>query len=95
MTKSLLMDAFAIRLSLDEGTEGKVIARGEFGRADLATQNRRVYPKPIYGREIKRLQANVGKRRVFGELDHPADGKTKLQRASHVITKLSMNDRLR
>lgn len=92
MTKTLLMDAFPIRLSLDEGTNGKLVARGEFGRADLATQNGRVYPRAIYEREIKKLQENVSSRRVFGELDHPADGKTKLQRASHVITKLSINE---
>jgi uncharacterized phage infection (PIP) family protein YhgE len=33
----------------------------------------------------------VAARRAFGELDHPEDGKTKLSRVSHVITKLEID----
>lgn len=93
MSTSLLIDAMPIRLALDEGGEsGKVIARGEFARCDVPTQNGRSYPRALYEREIGKLQDLISRRRMFGELDHPADGKTMLQRVSHIITKLEVAD---
>lgn len=93
MSKSLLIDAMPIKLSLDEGGEdGKVIARGEFARCDVPTQNGRKYPRALYEREVTKLQDMIKRRRMFGELDHPADGKTMLQRVSHIITKLEVAD---
>lgn len=74
----------------DEGGNGKVRVRGEFARADAATQNGRVYPKNLWEREIGRLSADLRSRKVFGELDHPADGRTSLSRVSHVVTSLTV-----
>lgn len=65
---------------------GKMVARGEFGRVGVATANGRIYPERLMEREIKRLGEDLKGRRVLGELDHPADGKTSLKRVSHVIT---------
>jgi hypothetical protein len=90
MSKKLIIDAVPIALSLEENDNGKYVAKGEFGRCDLATQNGRVYPRKVYEREVKKLQETIKRRRMFGELDHPADGKTKLQRVSHLITNLSI-----
>lgn len=90
MSKQLLIDATPIKLSLQE-SEGKTMARGEFARCDVPTQNGRTYPRGVYEREIKKLQESVNSRRAFGELDHPEDGKTKLSRVSHVITKLEID----
>lgn len=93
MSKALLIDALPIRLTLDESDEsGKVVARGEFARCDVPTQNGRKYPRALYEREIGKLQEVIKRRRMFGELDHPADGKTMLSRASHIITKLEIED---
>jgi hypothetical protein len=93
MSKSLLIDAMPIKLSLDEGGEdGKVIARGEFARCDVPTQNGRKYSRALYEREVAKLQENIKRRRMFGELDHPADGKTMLNRVSHIVTKLEVAD---
>jgi hypothetical protein len=50
---------------------GKVILRGELGRADAATSNNRVYPKEVIEREVDRLQKEAKLNRLFGELDHP------------------------
>jgi hypothetical protein len=91
MSKQLLIDAAPIKLSLQESEGGKMVARGEFARCDVPTQNGRTYPRGVYEREIKKLQESVGSRRAFGELDHPDDGKTKLSRVSHLITKLSVD----
>jgi len=91
MSKQLLIDAAPIKLTLQESEGGKTVARGEFARCDVPTQNGRTYPRGVYEREIKKLQESVGSRRAFGELDHPDDGKTKLSRVSHLITKLSVD----
>lgn len=93
MSKSLLIDAMPIKLSLDEsGEDGKIIARGEFARCDVPTQNGRKYSRALYEREVGKLQEVIKRRRMFGELDHPADGKTMLQRVSHIVTKLEIKD---
>jgi len=93
MSKSLLIESTPhVQLSLLEGTGSKSIARGEFGRVGVPTQNGREYPKNLIEREIKRLSEDLKNRRVLGELDHPADGKTSLKRVSHVITKLWIED---
>ncbi len=91
MTTQLLEDALPMKLSLEESKSGKLVARGEFARCDVPTANGRVYPRALYEREIKKLQASVKARSAFGELDHPSDGKTKLQRASHIITDLDID----
>lgn len=83
-----------IKLQLVEDSEktGKVYVRGEFGRADLATENKRVYPKKLWEREFSRLEQNLSQRQMFGELDHPTDGRTSLNRVSHIITNLHLDD---
>lgn len=90
----LLTDIVPVKLQLVEDTEktGKVYVRGEFGRADLATENKRVYPKKLWEREFNRLEQSLNARQVFGELDHPTDGRTSLNRVSHIITGLQLSD---
>lgn len=90
-SKLLLIDAKPIKLTLQESEGGKMVARGEFARCDVPTQNGRTYPRGVYDREVKKLQESVAARRAFGELDHPDDGKTKLSRVSHVITRLDID----
>jgi hypothetical protein len=74
----------------EQGTEGRVFARGEFGHMGKPTANGRWYKKPIWEGNISRLQSNLESKKVLGELDHPSDGRTALQRASHVITDLRL-----
>jgi hypothetical protein len=90
----LLTETRTVKLSLVEDTEktGKVFVRGEFGRADLATENKRVYPKKLWEREFTRLEQSLNARQMFGELDHPTDGRTSLNRVSHIITNLTLDD---
>jgi hypothetical protein len=76
-----------------DGTRaGRVFARGEFGHTTKPTANNRRYPKKIWEKNIDRLQENLQGRKVLGELDHPSDGRTSLQRASHVITEIRLED---
>lgn len=81
------------QLQLVEGEgdkKGRVYARGEFGHAANPTANGRRYRHSIWEGNISRLQANLESRKVLGELDHPTDGRTALQRASHVVTGLQL-----
>lgn len=89
--KNLLIESMPVTLSLVEGRQdGKIIARGEFGRVGIPTDNGRIYPEKLMEREIERLSGDLKNRRVLGELDHPSDGKTSLKRVSHVITGLKI-----
>ena len=81
---------FTLEESKDPAKKGKVIARGEFARSDRATENKRFYHEHLWKREIGRLAEAMRDRRNFGELDHPADGRTKLQRVSHLLTNLKV-----
>jgi hypothetical protein len=94
MKKTLVDLAGSIKLQLTEGFEGgkHIMARGEFGRADVPTQNRRVYPRKVWDREIKKIQEAIAAGKVMGHISHPADGKTDLHKVSHIITGLHMDD---
>jgi hypothetical protein len=88
----LLIDSMPLTFSLEEAADkpGKVILRGQFAKSGVATDNKRVYKENLWRREFGRLGEAMGNRRVYGELDHPADGRTKLQRVSHLITSLQV-----
>lgn len=81
-----------VKWQLTESADGKkMIARGEFARAGVATENKRVYPKALWVREISSLRESISERKVFGEVDHPNDGRTKLGRVSHLLTSLDLD----
>jgi hypothetical protein len=88
--KKLLIDTQPLTLFLEEDKSkpGKFIARGEFARTDKATANKRFYKESLWNREIGKLAEGMSDRRVYGELDHPSDGRTKLTRVSHLMTGL-------
>lgn len=90
--RKVLIESTPVTLSLVEGIGNRTIARGEFGRCDVPTQNGRVYPEKYMQREIDRLQEDLSNRRILGELDHPSDGRTSLKRVSHVITGLKIKN---
>lgn len=78
----------------DASTPGgpkRFVLKGKFGVVDEATANKRLYGKSLWEREIKRLGSAMGERRVFGELDHPADGKGSYWKVSHIVTGLNIN----
>jgi hypothetical protein len=80
-----------IRLQLiEKGEGGRTVVRGEFARGDHATENKRFYPTKIWEGQIKRLGKAMEDRRMYGELDHPVDGRTSLQRVSHIVTTMGV-----
>ena len=93
MAKKLLIDSFGTfepMLVEDSEQDGHLILRGEFGKADVPTQNRRIYPRHIWEREIRKVLPDIKAGKVMGELDHPADGKTSLKRVGILLTNLWM-----
>lgn len=92
MTAELLIDTMPLTFSLEEaeGRPGKYVFRGQFARSDKATDNKRLYREHLWRREFKRMAESMSRRGTFGELDHPADGRTRLSRVSHLITKLNI-----
>jgi len=90
----LLVDAFPVQLQLVEDKSGskRLLVRGEFARSGAATENKRVYSQPLWEREINRLDKSLKNRQLFGELDHPPDGRTQLNRVSHIVTSLGVGD---
>ncbi len=82
-----------IRLQLvEKGESGRTVVRGEFARGDHATENKRLYPTKIWEGQIKRLGKAMEDRRMYGELDHPVDGRTSLQRVSHIVTTMGVKN---
>ena len=81
---------------LVEGTEPKsynlLRVKGEFARADEDTQNKRRYSRSIWENNVTRINASLSGRKLLGELDHPDDGRTRLQRVSHIITNLKVEN---
>lgn len=90
LTESVGMTQFSV-IQEDRGS-GKLVIRGEFGRVDVPTQNGRIYSRKLVRREFDRLAESISNRAVYGECDHPSDGKTKFSRVSHIITKLDIED---
>lgn len=86
----ILIDSMPLEFTLEEAKDepGKYVVRGQFARSDKPTENKRLYGPHLWEREIGRLSEALKGRMVMGELDHPADGRTKLQRVSHILTDL-------
>ena len=88
----LLIDCFdaALEFDLHESSGGiaTVKFKGKFQEADAVNKNKRIYPYNILESGVKKLKEAMGKRRLVGELDHPADSIVHLKDVSHVITNL-------
>ena len=94
--KDQLVDVALVRLQLAEGKSksGNTMVRGEFASYGKPTANKRFYPESVWKQEIKRLDEAMGDRRVFGELDHPSDGRTSLKRVSHIVTGMKLENNI-
>jgi len=66
---------------------------GRFQYADEPNANGRIYEFPILKNAVDEIQEDLKARRILGEFDHPADAKIHLDRISHVITKIWMEDK--
>ena len=73
--------------------EGKVtILSGVMQMSETQNGNGRVYPHAILEREVGNYMKMVNERRALGELDHPDTSVINLANASHLVTKIWMED---
>lgn len=70
----------------------KTLLKGLLQQANIKNGNGRVYPKHILEREIAKNIDRIKNRQMLGELDHPSDGKIHLEKVSHCITELNIDD---
>jgi len=89
-----LIDVMPFQYQIVESASGRFHVEGIFQRSDVENANKRVYPRSIWEKELKeqRVTDAISKRAMFGELDHPADGKTSLKRVAHLITGLELQE---
>lgn len=66
---------------------------GVFQRAGEKNANGRIYPYDVLKEAIDDLDEPMEERRVMGEFDHPSDAKIHLDRVSHLITNLWMENK--
>lgn len=79
---------------INEGTGAskKLRLRGKFQKCDEANNNGRVYPRKILENQVKEIQGKINERSLVGALDHPENDSIHLSQASHLITKLWVED---
>jgi len=69
--------------------------KGPFVEAVTKNKNGRIYPLKLMEREVKRFnEEKISKGRAVGELDHPETPQINLERVSHVIESLVMQENL-
>lgn len=92
--KELLEDVYFPEFELVEDISGgkKPYLKGKFGQVDVPTANKRVYPRKVMESQFRRIEEAMNNRQLYGELDHPGDGKTKAARVSHMIYGLTMHE---
>jgi len=89
-----LIEVMPFEYQIVESDNGRFRVEGVFQRSDVANANKRVYPRSIWEKELRepRVREVLESRSMFGELDHPSDGKTSLKRVSHIITGLELQE---
>lgn len=89
----LLIETYELSgYQLDESakSDGRVVLKGVFAKADVPTKNKRIYGRSSWVENIARMKPDMKRKAIKGEVDHPADGKTRLSRVSHFLTDLEM-----
>lgn len=77
-----------------EETNGKknIFIEGIFAQYDTGNKNNRIYPKSIMEKEVTRYQEMINAKRSLGELGHPPNPTINLDKVSHLITNLKMEE---
>jgi hypothetical protein len=95
LVEALTYDQAGIRTQLVENSSGgkDLYMEGIFIQGGVKNQNQRVYPV----NEIARACSNIAEKikngySVLGEADHPDDLQVNLDRVSHMITNMYMNE---
>ena len=93
LTEFVSFDKIQVLTEEKEGGKKTFRLSGPFLEAEIKNKNGRVYSKEILVREVNDFAENkIKKNRSMGELDHPEKPQLNLDRVSHVIEKLEMQD---
>lgn len=78
----------------DRSPGGKMLVGGIFQKSDKKNANGRIYRRSLWNRTLgdDRVQRKLREKRMLGELDHPADGRTSLARVAMAVTELQIDD---
>lgn len=89
-----LFEAYYSVATVEEQKEGKPLRfKGVFQRADTINENKRIYPREVLEKAIQKYkEEKIEKGRAVGTLEHPEDGKTKVDAISHKIVDLWMEE---
>lgn len=86
--QDLLTEEEKRRVALGEAC----IMTGVMQMSETQNGNGRIYPHAILEREVNNYAEMVEQRRALGELDHPDTSVVNLSNASHLVTKIWMED---
>ena len=73
-------------------SSGAMILTGVCQKANVENGNRRVYSNEILQREVENYQALIQQNRALGELDHPDSSIVSLEKVSHRVISLWMEN---
>lgn len=76
----------------ESGMPKKFKLRGVFQKGDTPNGNRRTYPGHVLESAVNSVKNIVMEGRMLGELDHPPDAKIHLDKVSHKVTKLELQN---
>ena len=79
---------------LEEVNNGKksYYIEGKFMGYDEPNKNGRIYPRGIMEKEVNNYQELINEKRSLGELGHPPTPTVNLDKVSHLITNLKVNE---
>ena len=79
---------------LEEVNNGKksYYIEGKFMGYDEPNKNGRIYPRGIMEKEVGNYQELINEKRSLGELGHPPTPTVNLDKVSHLITNLKVNE---
>jgi hypothetical protein len=79
---------------VEETKDGKksIFIEGVFAQYDTGNKNGRIYPKSVMEKEVNRYQEIISAKRSLGELGHPPNPSINLDKVSHLITDLKMEE---
>ena len=82
------------KVQISESKDGKdLFMAGLFIQGDVKNQNGRVYPKDEIAKAVESVRTRLTKgETVMGELDHPEELQINLDRVSHIITDMHVDD---
>lgn len=88
------LDNNSLEILKEDKADKKIFKiRGPFMVAEKENLNKRIYPKVILEREVNKFTTDkIKNRRSLGQLDHPDTPTVQLDKVSHLITSLKMDE---